>query len=392
MLGYCLINQRPQAINKEVLENAGVLFLGRQKGRHAIKAIGDWLEANSLEDQPEIFRSLPTLKTGEFWVWPEAGSPIRVMAERKHSYHPERTGQSVVVSSKLKPVDVSDFVGKMSGSLERLLKEKQENDPALLRRRIVELERELKSRPAQEIVKTVEVVPAWVSVRADKIHQALLGLRDEVDGLKLEASKDWSGVGTLKGVEHGISALSPRRKLVSQTTFPESVVVRMDESKITSSLSGVKLRAGELAMLKATATLGGEVSEPRVGALTGFPHSGDTFKTYRGTLIRQGLWAKDYFGYVKLTEAGWQMARTVGYEPEPRTVDELVRMWSEKLRAGEKRLLNHFAVGHASSFDDLLRIIPNRETLKTYIGTLNRLKLVEVYDGKFRLHHALGGR
>lgn len=70
-LGYTLINQRAEEVNKAVLELCDCLFLHRQKGRNSLTAISKWLDIADAGNRKQIISSLPTLEQGKCWVWPQ---------------------------------------------------------------------------------------------------------------------------------------------------------------------------------------------------------------------------------------------------------------------------------------------------------------------------------
>lgn len=114
-LGYTLINQRPEEVNKAVLELCDCLFLHRQKGRHSITALGKWLDVTDTSNAKEITNSLPSLKQGECWVWLQGShEPIRVKMPEKKTVHPDRRGGVQAGHGKaMLAADVSVFVHRM---------------------------------------------------------------------------------------------------------------------------------------------------------------------------------------------------------------------------------------------------------------------------------------
>ncbi len=115
-LGYTLINQRAEEVNKAVLELCDCLFLHRQKGRHSLTALGKWLDVGDVSSSREIIKSLPTLPQGECWVW-EQGSqePTHIKVLPKRTVHPDR--RNPLKASKLVPTDVSKFLVALNKKL-----------------------------------------------------------------------------------------------------------------------------------------------------------------------------------------------------------------------------------------------------------------------------------
>lgn len=128
-LGYTLINQRAEQVNKAVLELCDCLFLHRQKGRHSLTALGKWLDVADATNSKEIINSLPSLEQGECWVWMQGShDPKRIKIPEKKTVHPDRRNPLKITGGVT--ADVSTFVSRMKKSLqeipEKATKEKSE--------------------------------------------------------------------------------------------------------------------------------------------------------------------------------------------------------------------------------------------------------------------------
>jgi hypothetical protein len=119
-LGYTLINQRAEEVNKAVLELCDNLFLHRQKGRNSLNALTKWLNlADVKPGSKAIIQSLPTLPQGECWAW-MAGSdrPDRIKVPEKNSFEPDRRAMRGGDPGVLRPpVNVIDFVDDLRARL-----------------------------------------------------------------------------------------------------------------------------------------------------------------------------------------------------------------------------------------------------------------------------------
>lgn len=115
-LGYTLINQRAEEVNKAVLELCDCLFLHRQKGRHSLTALGKWLDVADAEDSRGIVKSLPMLNQGECWVWQQGSQrPAKIKVLPKKTVHPDR--RNPLATTKGIATDVSSFVEKLKAAL-----------------------------------------------------------------------------------------------------------------------------------------------------------------------------------------------------------------------------------------------------------------------------------
>lgn len=145
LLGYTLINQRAEQVNKAVLELCDCLFLHRQKGKNSLNSLSKWLEYSQGGDTKEIIKGLPTLPSGQCWVWPAgAEHATHVKMPQKNTFHPDRRALIAnPAAANVQRVDAAEFVSELKGSLEKYLEEAKANDPAELKKRIRELEKQV---------------------------------------------------------------------------------------------------------------------------------------------------------------------------------------------------------------------------------------------------------
>jgi len=109
-LGYTLINQRAQQVNKAVLELCDCVLLHRQRGANSLKNIDKWMEYAG-DDAKEIANALPNMAPGECFLWlPENETPLRVQIGRKKSFHPDRAHPKPPASVAKGIADVTGFI------------------------------------------------------------------------------------------------------------------------------------------------------------------------------------------------------------------------------------------------------------------------------------------
>lgn len=145
-LGYTLINQRAEEVNKAVLELCDNLFLHRQKGRHSLTALSRWLDVGNVVGAKQIVSTLSTLPTGECWAWLQGSdTPVHAKVPAKNSLHPDRRvmrgddGQAPAAA----PVDAGVFVETMKQALAGQIATAAAEDPAALRAENAQLRSEL---------------------------------------------------------------------------------------------------------------------------------------------------------------------------------------------------------------------------------------------------------
>ena len=94
LVGYTLINQRAEQINKAVLELCDGMFLHRQRGRNSIQALHKWLDVMDATETKEIIKSLPKLPNGQCWVWKQGlEEPVLLHIPEKQTAVPDSTSQ-----------------------------------------------------------------------------------------------------------------------------------------------------------------------------------------------------------------------------------------------------------------------------------------------------------
>lgn len=146
-LGYTLINQRAEQINKAVLELCDNLLLHRQKGKNSINSLGKWLDIAGVGDAKEIERSLPTLPQGQCWTWLAGDTHATLVSvPAKKSFSPDRRAMRGDKEAPIPTaVDTGKFVATLKDKLGSIEKEAKENDPKALRSEIVKLKGDLKT-------------------------------------------------------------------------------------------------------------------------------------------------------------------------------------------------------------------------------------------------------
>ena len=117
-LGVTLINQRAATVNKDVLTQLDTLIALRSIGPQDRKALKEWVETHSAEgDFDKFMESLPTLPTGEAWIWsPEfMGVFEKIKIRKRETLHPDREklGKEFEMP-KLEQVDIQSFVQKFN--------------------------------------------------------------------------------------------------------------------------------------------------------------------------------------------------------------------------------------------------------------------------------------
>jgi hypothetical protein len=153
-IGATLITQRPAVINNNVLTQCQLLTLLRLSHPADIKPVREWVKVHATaKEEADVIAALPTLGLGEaiFWSpgWPE-DKPIgikRVQIRERTTFNSSRTpkqGERIAAPKILAKPDLE----KLGERIKQIAEKAKADDPKELRKRIGELERELKAKPA----------------------------------------------------------------------------------------------------------------------------------------------------------------------------------------------------------------------------------------------------
>lgn len=130
-IGVTLINQRAATINKDVLTQLDTLLAFRNVSPQDRKALKEWVEAHSADgDFDKFMASLPSLPTGEGWIWsPEfMGIFEKIKIRKRETFHPDREKLgSKFEMPKLEQIDIQSFVEKFVKEVPKT--ESKKSDP-----------------------------------------------------------------------------------------------------------------------------------------------------------------------------------------------------------------------------------------------------------------------
>lgn len=168
-VGVTLISQRAAVIHKDVLTQTEILIAMGVTSKQDRAAIEGWLEANATSKElDEILGSLAGLDVGEAWIYSPTliGELKRVHIRQRRTFDSSATPKvgekRPAAAAHLRDVDLA----KLRDELGEVLERKKDEDPKLLRERIHELERELKTQPRARTAAAPAVNPAKEVERA----------------------------------------------------------------------------------------------------------------------------------------------------------------------------------------------------------------------------------
>ena len=148
-IGVSMITQRPQSVNKEVLNQTECLFVGQVNGAQERDALKKWITHQGMD--VHLVDELPGLKVGTFYVWSPQWLDVleRVQILKKRTLDASATPKvgDTRVRRELKPLDLEDLQARLAATIER----QKADDPRELRKTIARLQADLKRKDAQVV-------------------------------------------------------------------------------------------------------------------------------------------------------------------------------------------------------------------------------------------------
>lgn len=181
-LGVTLVTQRAAVLNKNVLTQIEVLVALRTISPQDRDAIDEWVKVHGEPGQrEELMESLPSLPVGTAWFWSPGWLDLfqRVEVRARETFDSSATpkaGARRVEPRTMADVDLEQLRKRMQATLERAKAE----DPKELRRRVAQLERDL--RKAQEASPEPQVehveIPILANGVVDRLEAAVTAIAD----------------------------------------------------------------------------------------------------------------------------------------------------------------------------------------------------------------------
>lgn len=406
-IGLSLASQRPQEVNKKVLNLTECLFAFQLRGKHERDAVKDWI--TSKDSDKAILDELPKLAVGDAIVdspqWLGTTKRVRVYEKRTADVSATpKVGEQPASERPLTEVDIANVRQAMAATIERA----KADDPKALKLAIAERDREIGKLQVQLNRETSKVASATATkgelaaefkrgfgegessgrVAAMRDLKRVIGkdlgaLGSSIDKVKAFAGRiDQQLADVVVAFLRLDGTLSPNGELaptpaaaVARTPSPRPVVDRPVARRPVVEGDG-DLSKGEKTILIAIAQYPDGAEREQLTVLTGYKRSS------RDTYI-QRLGAKGYVetiagGAVRATDTGID-ALGSDYEPLPTGV-ALQEYWLDRLGGGEKKILEVLiaAGGEPVSRDEITEQTEYlRSSRDTYLQRLSSRRLVE---------------
>jgi hypothetical protein len=342
-VGCTMITQQPQAVNKAALNQAGTLLAMRTMGKHERKAIADWMADKATDDaQLKLDQLLPKLGTGEAWVASPhfLGIFVHTRVSKKKTFDSSATpkfGVKLEAPKVLAAVDVE----ALREAMKTVVEEVEKDDPAPLRRRVTELERELAARP--RAVPEVVEVPVFDKDCFDALMAIREGFRGTTESMKrLEerlSSFTWKSPPPVsREVNAGVARV--HGAVPHRAPTPSGKAPKLDGSGLKK---GAREMVRELAALHPKS-----LTRRELATRVTMAHDGGSTGDYISALRASGYLEDDENGDLRATAAGLKAAGAV----TPKSSGELVALWRAKpeFKRGVRAMLDALLSSPATWF------------------------------------------
>lgn len=317
-IGTTLISQRAAVVNKNVLEQIDVLVVLRIVGPNDQKAIRTYIEAHGSDaERAELMGSLASLKLGEAWIWEPGSEPPlfqRTQIRKRHTYNSSATpkaGEKAAGAVQLTQIDLDSLRGQIEATVERA----KADDPKELRKRIRELERELKQRPTEPVERTVEV-PILANGALEALQTTAEQLGQAVQSITSELQRISASNGSSPKASHRV-----RANVEDSSRAHSRPALRPKDAELS------KQSRKMLEVLVARHPL--KLTRNQWSMASGYSLRSSSWSQSTGQLA-QGGFVFEEAGQFAPTEAGFDVFG--GTPPEPQDSAEIRAMWRASLK------------------------------------------------------------
>ena len=409
-IGTTLISQRPQAVNKDVLNQAEVLICFQLTGPQERKTIEGWIVDKGLEKH-DVLDELPALKIGHafFWSpqWLQSLRRVKFLKKSTYDVSATPTLSDTKQTRDLAPIDLEHIQQAMTATVERA----KNNDPGHLQGIIRQLRQELTrlqqakptapAKTVERIVETLIEVPVlgkrdqnrlaklskWAEELGDDLKKFTQALTENNVRLEHPTVLTTKEKAVLQLIDVPTALQVPKRVLYSDPT--PSTKTRAPVHTATADEAG--LGRGPLSLLIALRSRHPQpLTKVQIATLAGFSHKSGTFNSYMARINVMGAITKGD-KYIALTETGLHL--TAGCEA-PKTPEEILEMWCRNL-VGKTAEMLRFLFEHPDQwftrdeFANAVSLSVSSGTFNSYLARLNSNGLITKQNGAIRINQGI---
>jgi uncharacterized protein len=404
-VGTTLISQRPQAVNKDVLNQTECLICFQLTGPHERKAVQGWVVEKGIDTH--LVDELPALEVGHAFLWSPGWLQTleRVKFRRKRTFDASSTPEfgKAEKSRQLAPIDLAKVQEAMKATIERA----KESDPALLREQLRKAQAELKRAQAQPgaprvVEKPVErvVEKQVLDTNTRKAIVALTGHLQDVKGAAEDQATTWKeALAAVERVARGLQGIvgsvdrQPAPRATRPAPEPARPVARPPTNREIVGSNG-DLGRGPRALLRAIASRHPtRLSRVQVSTLSGYSQHSSTFANYLSELNTSSYIERYEDGY-GITDAGFA-ALGADVPDVPASRKEVLALWQSKLVGRAKEMLRILAdVDGGMTREDLAYAVAmsvNSSSFANYLSSINSNGLIVKRNKKILINPEVFG-
>jgi hypothetical protein len=355
-IGNSLISQRPQAINKDVLNQVEVLLAFQTNGPQERKAIAGWTAENT-DAGAAMVQELPKLDVGDALVWSPQWLRVakQVHIAERTTYDASSTPTQKAKSIRPKTLAKADL-DELGEQITATIEKAKADDPRELRKQIAELKKELAGKVSLPASKEKLLAPKVVETfvlkdgqlaRAEKLIERIKAESDRLFKLSEGVKEIDSHLGDVAHelMQAILSTRNPQATTAQRVVTHRQAPVMSTHGRRVAPVAATNrpapvvsrdgpLPPGEVAVLTAALQYPG-LDRKRLGILTGYKRS--SRDAYIVRLASKGL-VEVNANALHPTEAG-HAALNGNFEPLP-TGAALVEYWRARLPEGERKVLD----------------------------------------------------
>lgn len=373
-IGTTLITQRPAVLNKNVLTQAEVLIVLQMTGPHDKKAIDAWVKDNGEPEKRDmLMQSLASLQKGEAWFWSPSWMEVfkKIQIRERVTFNSSATPEAnskAVVPVKLATVDLERLGAEIKSTIERA----KEQDPAALRRKISELQQQLKKA---EAVKPIPA-PIPLPVLSPAHEEMLSSMRVACSQLKHQLEELTTALDRVQAPKTHVARVYAKAPVQPEQFVRKPVAMPKPVPRVEPIENNGSLGKCESSILKVLMQYPQGRSDTQLAILTNYSVTSGGFKNSLGHLRSLEFITRTH--PIQITEAG---KAHIGddWEPLP-TGPDLHRIWLNRLAKCEALILENLidVYPEAMTMEELAQKTSYSVTSGGFKNSLGRLRTLEL--------------
>lgn len=336
-IGVTMITQRPQSVNKEVLNQTECLMVFQVNGSQERKALREWIVHQGMD--VDVLNELPAFKSGECYVWSPQWLSIlqKIKIAEKHTLDSTATPKagSTMRRADIKSIDLEAIREKMASTIERA----KADDPRELKKQINLLKAELQNKPVKELIRP-EVKVKEVHVLKDSqikaLESALASFKTEYNRHQEIMEKFFQKLMPMsKAIQQALDSVTRPEVVKPTPNWKVSVkpIPMVEKARKEFLKHEGSLPIGERLTLTALIQYPNGLERTQLTTLTGYKRS--SRDAYLARLSQKGF-VESSGNKMQATDAGREALPD--FEPLP-VGEELQNYWLNRLPEGEKVIL-----------------------------------------------------